>query len=112
MATRHRFGYGGSFSSRLAARVGFMEGLVRNDGLMAFEAAFYPTLTFGALSLELGLIGSSRTRDFEPNLALDLQPGVLVAIARQTSLQACLALGLAGDQKEEMKAKVLLNHGF
>jgi hypothetical protein len=113
LATHHRFYYGGIFSSRLAARIGFMEALVRDNALMAFEGAFYPTLAVGrSLSLEVGLIGSSQTRYFERNLAMDVQPGLIVSFARAATLQACVALGLAGDRKEEMKAKVLLNHGF
>ncbi|HKP97030.1 MAG TPA: hypothetical protein VJ385_14865 [Fibrobacteria bacterium] len=113
LASHHRFDHGGILSSRLAARLGFMEALVEDDALMAFETAFYPTLSLGrGLSLELGLIGSSQTREFEGNLAVDVQPGLIVAFARESTLQASVALGLAGDRKEEMTAKLLVNHGF
>ncbi|MDB5049988.1 MAG: hypothetical protein JWO30_3059 [Fibrobacteres bacterium] len=113
LASHHRFGYGSIFSTRFAARVGFMEALVDDDALLAFETAFYPTLALGrSLSLELGLIGSSQTKDFEGHLAMDLQPGLSVAFARASNLQVSVAVGLAGDRKEEMKTKVLLNHGF
>jgi hypothetical protein len=113
LASHHRFGHGGSFSSRLAVRLGFMEALVSNDALLAFETGFYPTFSLGnGLSLEAGLIASSQTGDFEPNFALDLQPAVNVGFARASSLQAAVALGLAGDHKEEMRVKLMLTHGF
>lgn len=80
---------------------------------MAFETGFYPTLALGRpLSLELGLIGSSQTKGFEPNLAMDLQPALNVGFARESTLQAAVALGLAGAHKEEMRVKLTLNHGF
>ncbi len=113
LASHHRFGYGGPLSARLAARVGFMDALVADDALMAFETGFYPTLSFGSgLSLELGLIGSSQSKDFEGNLAMDLQPGVMVGLGRGSNLEACVAIGLAGDHKEEMRVKVVVNKGF
>jgi hypothetical protein len=113
LASHHRFSYGSVFYSRLAARIGFMEALVRNDALMAFEAGFYPTLSLGrSLALELGLIGSSQTKGFEPNLAMDLQPGLNVGFARESTLQASVAIGLAGDHKEEMRVKLVVNQGF
>ncbi|MDB5104578.1 MAG: hypothetical protein JWP91_2267 [Fibrobacteres bacterium] len=113
LASHHRFSYGSPFSARLAARLGFMEALVENDALMAFEVGFYPTLALGqALSLELGAIGSSQTKGFEENLAMDLQPALNVNFARESTLQAAVALGLAGDRKEEMRVKLTLIHGF
>lgn len=113
LASHHRFSHGGPFSSRLTARVGFMEALVEEDALMAFEAGWYPAVSLGrGLSLELGLIGSSQTEGFERNLAMDLQPGLAASFARASTLRASVALGLAGDRKEEMQAKVQVNHGF
>lgn len=113
LASHHRFHYGGMFSSRLAARLGFMEALVENDALMAFEVGFYPTLEVAhPLSLVLGLIGSSQTEEFEGNLAMDIEPALVVAFARESSLKAGVALGLAGDRKEEMRSKIVLIHGF
>jgi hypothetical protein len=113
LASHHRFGHGSHFASRLAVRVGFMEALVTDDALLAFETGFYPTFSVGnGLSLEAGLIGSSQTQDFEPNFALDLQPALNVGFARASSLQAAVALGLAGDHKEEMRVKMMVTHGF
>lgn len=113
LASHHRFGHGSHFSSRLAVRLGFMEALVSDDALLAFETGFYPTFSLGnGLSLESGLIGSSQTRDFESHFALDLQPAVNVGFARSSSLQAAVALGLAGDRKEEMRVKLMVAHGF
>lgn len=113
LASHHRFSYGSMLSSRLAVRLGFMEALANDDALMAFETGFYPTLSLGnALSLELGAIGSSQTKEFEGNLAMDLQPALNVGFARASTLQAAVALGLAGDHKEEMRVKLTLNHGF
>ncbi len=113
LASHHRFSYGDMLSSRLAMRVGFMEALVNDDALLAFETGFYPTLSLGnAISLEAGLIGSSQTKDFERNLAMDFQPAVNVGFARASTLQALVAIGLAGNRKEEMRVKLVLNHGF
>ncbi len=113
LSTHHRFHHASILDSRLALRAGFMEALVENDALMAFETGWYPTLMPGGpLALELGLIGSSQTKDFEGNLAMDIQPAIIVNFRRNSSLEAAAALGLAGDHKEEMRAKVLLNHGF
>lgn len=113
LASHHRFGHGNNLSSRLAVRLGFMEALVSNDALLAFETGFYPTFSLGnGLSLEAGLIGSSQNQDFEPNFALDLQPALNVGFARASSLQAAVALGLAGDHKEEMRVKMMVVHGF
>jgi hypothetical protein len=113
LASHHRFHYGSVFSSRLAARLGFMEALVAEDALMAFEIGFYPALEVARpLSLELGLIGSSQTEEFEGNLAMDIEPALQVAFARDSFLRAGVALGLAGDRKEEMRAKIVLIHGF
>ena len=113
LASHHRFGHGGMLSSRLAVRLGFMEALVTDDALMAFETGFYPALNVGSgLSLECGLIGSSQTKDFEPHFALDLQPAINVGFARASTLEAAVAIGLAGDRKEEMKVKLVVIHGF
>ena len=113
LASHHRFSHGDMLSSRLAVRLGFMEALANNDALMAFETGFYPALSFGnAVSLELGAIGSSQTKEFEGNLAMDLQPALNVGFARASTLQAAVALGLAGDHKEEMRVKLTVNHGF
>lgn len=112
-ATHHRFGHGSNLSSRLAVRLGFLDALVTDDALLAFETGFYPTFSVGnGLSLEAGLIGSSQSNDFEPHFALDLQPALNVGFARASSLQAAVALGLAGDRKEEMRVKMMLTHGF
>jgi len=113
ISTHHRFTYTSWLSSRLSARLGFMDALVAEDGLMAFEAGFYPTVTVArALSLELGMIGSSQTTGFERYLAMDLQPGLRVNFARDSMLEAMVALGLAGDRKEELRAKAVVVHGF
>lgn len=113
LASHHRFGHARRLSSRLAVRLGFLEALVSDDALLAFETGFYPAFSVGnGLSLEAGLIGSSQNEDFEPNFALDLQPAVNVGFARSSSLQAAVALGLAGDHKEEMRVKLSITHGF
>jgi hypothetical protein len=112
-ATHHRFQYASSFYSRLAVRIGFMEALVDDDALLAFETAFYPTLVLArSLSLELGIIGSSQTKDFERHLAMDLQPALKVAFARSSFVETAVALGLAGDRKEDLRVKVAVIHGF
>ena len=113
LASHHRFHHMAILDSRLALRTGFMEALVDEDALMSFEGGWYPTLLPGGpLVLELGLIGSSQTKDFEGNLAMDIQPAIIVNFRRNSWLEAAAALGLAGDHKEEMRAKVLLTHGF
>jgi hypothetical protein len=113
LASHHRFHHFRILDSRLALRAGFMEALVDNDALMAFEGGWYPTLMPGGpLSLELGLIGSSQTKRFEENLSMDVQPALIVNFRRASALEAAVAMGLAGDHKEEMRVKVLLTHGF
>jgi len=113
LASYHRFTYSELFYSRLAVRAGFMEALVNDDALMAFEAAWYPGLMlFRPLSFELGLIGSSQTRNFENNLAMDIQPALLVQFARESMLQTAVAMGLAGDHKEHLRVSVTLIKGF
>lgn len=113
LATYHRYRHFGPLSSHLAVRLGFMDALVDNDAILAFETGWYPTLFAGGpLALELGMIGSSQTKRFEEHLAIDLQPSLLVNFRKASSLKAAMALGLAGDRKEEMRVKLLLNHGF
>lgn len=113
LAALHRFRHAAWLDSRLAVRFGFMDALVRNDALAAFEAGWYPALRPGGpLAFELGLIGSSQTRDFEGNLAMDLQPALDVAYRRRGNLKVAVALGLAGDRKEELRVKAQLDQGF
>jgi hypothetical protein len=113
LASHHRFTYTDRLYSRFAARLGFMEALVENDALMAFETGFYPgIILMRPLSFELGLIGSSQTRDFEPNLAMDLEPALIVRLGHDSMLETGIGIGLAGDRKEEMRVKVTLNYGF
>jgi hypothetical protein len=113
IATFHKYRHFPSVGSHLAVRMGFMEALVDDDAVLAFETGWYPTLFPGqALSLELGLIGSSQTKRFEEHLAMDMQPSVLVNFRKASSLQASAAMGLAGDRKEELRVKCQLNHGF
>lgn len=112
LASLQRFHHFSAIDSRLALRVGFLDALAR-DALAAFEAGWYPVLLPGGpLSFELGLVGSSQTRDFEGNLAIDLQPALIVGFARRSRLMAAAALGLAGDRKEELRAKAQIDHGF
>ena len=93
--------------------MGFLEPLVADHALAAFEAGWYPVLMPGRpLSFELGLIGSSQTRDFENHLAMDLQPALIVGFGRHSRLMAAVALGLAGDAKERLRAKAQIDHGF
>lgn len=113
LSSHHRFHHFSEVDSRLALRLGFMEALVEDDAVAAFEAGWYPIFMAGRpLSLELGLIGSSQTRNFEGNLAMDIQPALIVNFARGSSLKAAVAFGLAGDHKEEMRVKIQLDHGF
>lgn len=113
LGSHHRFRHASWLDSRLALRLGFMEALVEDDGLAAFEAGWYPTLMPGrALALELGFIGASQTRNFEGNLAIDLQPALLVHFGRHSTLKTAAALGLAGDRKEELRVKAQIDHGF
>lgn len=113
LASHHRFRHFDILDSRLALRAGFMEALVRNDALAAFEAGWYPILMpRGPVAFEFGLIGSSQTRDFEGNLAMDAQPCLVVNFRRNSGLKVAVALGLAGDHKEHMRLKAQFEHGF
>lgn len=113
LAALTRFHHFEILDSRLAARVGFLEPLVAEHALAAFEAGWYPVLMPNrALSFELGMIGSSQTRNFENHLAMDLQPALIVGFGRHSRLMAAAALGLAGDAKEKLRAKAQIDHGF
>lgn len=113
LAAVSRFHHFEILDSRLAVRLGFLNALVADHALAAFEAGWYPVLMPGRpLSIELGLIGSSQTRDFESHLAMDLQPALIVAFGRHSRLIAGAAVGLAGDAKEELRAKAQIDHGF
>ncbi len=113
LASHHKFYYADHFYGRLAARLGFMDALVRDDALMAMETAFYPTLLIGSsLELEVGLIGSSQTSGFERYLAMDIQPALRVHMGRHATLETAVAIGLAGNNKEQMRIKAVLLRGF
>jgi hypothetical protein len=113
LASLHRFSYSSRFYSHLTVRAGFMEALVQNDAFMAFEGGFYPALVLARpLSLQMGLIGSSQTKDFEGHLAIDFQPALQVRFARESMVETAIAFGLAGDHKEEMRVKVAVIHGI
>ena len=113
ISTYHKFQYLPWFSAPLAVRVGFMEALVERDALMSMEIGYYPTLAAAhTLALECGIIGSSQTKGFEDFLAMDLQPALRVKFGRQSELVTALAIGLAGNNQEEMRVKVVINHGI
>lgn len=113
LAAHHRFGYSPRFFSRLVGRLGFMDALVNDNALMAMELGFYPTLNLmRPLSLELGLITSSQTTDFDGNFALDFQPALQIHIGRESTVETAVALGLAGNHKEDLRVKVALLYGF
>ena len=38
--------------------------------------------------------------------------GILVGIGRHSDLEANVGVGLAGDRKEQMRVKAVVNHGF
>jgi hypothetical protein len=112
LASLQRFHHFSALDSRLALRLGFLEALT-DRALAAFEAGWYPVLMPGGpLAFELGLIGSSQTRDFEGHLGIDLQPALIVGFARHSRLMAAAALGLAGDRNEQLRAKAQIDHGF
>ncbi len=107
------FASGGQFYSRLTGKVGMLDALVRDDALMAMEAAWYPTLRLmSPLSVELGVIASSQTFEFENNLAIDLQPGLIVHIGGESVVETMVTLGLAGDFKEDLRVKMGIVKGF
>jgi hypothetical protein len=113
LAAVSRFHHFDALDSRLALRLGFLDALVYDRALAAFEVGWYPVLMPNrSLSFELGLIGSSQTRDFEGHLAMDIQPALIVAFGRHSRLLAGAALGLAGDAKERLRAKAQIDHGF
>jgi hypothetical protein len=113
LAAVSRFHHFDFLDSRLSLRAGFLDALAEDRALAAFEAGWYPVLApRGPLSFELGLIGSSQTRDFEGHLAMDLQPALLVGFGRHSRLMAAAAVGLAGDRKERLRAKAQIDHGF
>jgi hypothetical protein len=112
-SSHHKFNYASWLYSRLAARIGFMEALTDEDALASIELAYHPTLVLArTLRLECGLIGSSQTQNFEKNLAIDIQPAMNVNFGRDSELVTAVAFGLAGNRQEEMRVKVVINHGI
>ncbi len=113
IGTFYQFDYNSVFFSRLSSRVGFMEALTDEDALMAMEIEFSPGIIIHRfLSLECGLIASSQTTGFERYLAIDAQPSIRIGFLHNSFLETALALGLAGDHKEEMRVKITLIHGI
>ena len=113
ISSYHKYQFTSWCFGRLASRLGFMDALVQEDALMAFEAAFYPTVTITrSVAVECGMIGSSQTKGFERYLAMDIQPALRVNFGRDSMIETAVALGLAGDRKEEMRVKVAINHGI
>lgn len=109
----HRQGHAQRLYSRLVGRLGFMEALVEDDALLAMEAAFYPTFVIvRPLSIEMGLIASSQTKHFNDYFALDIQPALLVHIGKESLVETAVALGLAGENREDMRVKVAVIYGF
>jgi hypothetical protein len=113
LGLHHREGHGGRLFSRFTGRFGFMEALVRDDALMALEAAWYPTLSITRpLSLEMGLVASSQTENFDRYFAFDLKPALQVHMGRERMVESAVYLGLAGDNREDLRAQVAVIYGF
>ena len=112
-STYYKFQYASWLSSGLSGRLGFMEALVSEDALMAMEFGFYPALNFNsALTFEMGLITSSQSKNFENHLAMDLQPALRVGFDRVSWVETAIALGLAGNRKEDFRLMVSIIHGI
>ena len=87
--------------------MGFMDALVRDDALMALEAAWYPTLSVARpMSLEMGLIASSQTSHFNDYFAFDLKPALQVHMGRERMVETAVYLGLAGEHREDLRVQV------
>ena len=114
LGAHHRFGYSRRFQSRLVGKLGFMDALVDEDALLAFEVGFYPSLMLmRPLTFELGLITSSQTENFDSHFAMDLQPALLVGIGKESVVETAVAWGLTGDdRKEDLRVKVAIIWGF
>lgn len=109
----HREGHGRRLFSRFTGRLGFMDALVRQDALLALETAWYPTLQIvRPLSLELGLIASSQTTDFNDHFALDLKPALQVHMGRESMVESAVTLGLAGERREDLRVQVTVIYAF
>jgi hypothetical protein len=109
----HREGHGRRLFSRFTGRVGFMEALVEQDALLALETAWYPTLHIvRPLSLEMGLIASSQTSDFNDHFALDLKPALQVHMGRESMVESAVTVGLAGERREDLRVQVTVIYAF
>ncbi len=108
-----RIGYTSRFNARFTGKLGFMDYNVNSDALTAFELAYYPTLRLmNPISFQFGFIGSSQSNHFEKNLAIDLQPGLIVELGHESAVESLFAFGLAGDHKEDLRIKVAFVKGF
>ena len=113
IGVHHRQGHAQRLYSRFTGRLGFMEALVQEDALLAMEGAWYPTFVIvRPLSLEFGLIASSQTTRFNDYFALDFQPALQVHIGRESLVETAVAIGLAGEQREDLRVKVAVVYGF
>lgn len=113
LGLHHRQGHGPRLYSRLTGRLGFMEVLVRDDALMAMEAAWYPTLVVARpLSLEMGLVASSQTENFNEYFAFDLKPALQAHLGRDRMVETAVYLGLAGERREDLRVQVTVLYGF
>jgi hypothetical protein len=113
LAVHHRMGHARRIHSRFAGRLGFMDALVRDDALMAMEAAWYPAFNLARpLTLEFGLIASSQTRGFDDYFAFDFQPALHAHIGRESAVVTAVAIGLAGERREDLRVKVAVLYGI
>jgi len=108
-----RIGHGRKLYSELHARLGFMEALVTDDALMAFEGQWIPSLILlPNVTLQCGVVASSQTKHFNDFFALDLEPGVRVPTGRESAVVTTFTLGLAGEHRTDFRAKVAAVHAF
>lgn len=113
LGLHHKEGHGRRLFSRFTGRLGFMEALVEQDALLALETAWYPTLQIvRPLSVEMGLIASSQTTDFNDHFALDLKPALQVHMGRESMVESAVTVGLAGERREDLRVQVTVIYSF
>ncbi len=105
------YGIAQSMSSRFAlyyqAKIGFMPQFVYNDALLGFELSATPAFRVGrSLQIVWGFDLGSQSNDFEKFLAIDMEPGLWIPLGSDGRLALSVALGLAGNFKEDVRFRL------
>jgi hypothetical protein len=102
-----RGGLSRKISTEADLRLGLLDALVENKALFALEGSYGLALAITrGVGLQVALITSSQTKQFNDHFALDLEPGLRVGTGRQSAVETVFTVGLAGERREDFRVKV------